>query len=150
MQIDAAAPALRASLASGYTGEMTSDPETCPTGAPMIRTIAMPADTNPEGDIFGGWLISQMDMAGATLAFDEAKGRCATVAADDIVFLKPVYVGDEVSVFCTVQRIGHTSITVAVEAWRRSRQSPDVEKVTSGIFTYVALGDDRRPRPVKG
>ena len=119
-----------------------------PAEAPSIRTIAMPADTNPEGDIFGGWLMSQMDMAGATLAFDEAKGRCATIAANEIVFLKPVFVGDEISVYCKLVRIGRTSITVAVEAWRRSRLAPEAQKVTSGVFTYVAIGDDRQPRPV--
>jgi acyl-CoA thioesterase YciA len=123
--------------------------ESCPTDAPIIRTIAMPSYTNPEGDIFGGWLMSQMDLAGATLAFDEAKGRCATVAADKIVFIKPVFVGDEVSVFCKVTRVGRTSVTVEVEAWRRSRESPQAEQVTSGVFTYVALGEDRRPRPVR-
>jgi acyl-CoA thioesterase YciA len=125
------------------------DVEQCPTQAPSIRTIAMPADTNPEGDIFGGWLMSQMDLAGATVAFDEAKGRCATVAANEIIFLKPVFVGDEVSVFCKVARVGHTSVTVAVEAWRRSREAPQAERVTSGVFTYVAIGADRRPRPVR-
>ncbi len=125
-------------------------PETPPVSMPMIRTIAMPSETNPEGDIFGGWLMAQMDMAGATLAFDAAKGRCATVAADQIVFLKPVFVGDEISVYCQIQRIGRTSVTVSVEAWRRSRQSPEAERVTTGVFTYVALGDDRKPRPVRG
>ncbi len=109
----------------------------------------MPADTNPEGDIFGGWLMSQMDLAGATLAYNQAEGRCATVAADQIAFLRPVFVGDEVSLFCQVRRVGRTSVTVAVEAWRRSRQSPDAQKVTSGVFTYVAIGEDRRPRPVR-
>ncbi len=129
---------------------MTDPLDACPQGMPMIRTIAMPADTNPEGDIFGGWLMSQMDLAGATLAFDEAKGRCATVAANEIVFFKPVFVGDEVSVHCKIKAVGRTSITVFVEAWRRSRLSPDAEKVTSGVFTYVAIGEDRKPRPVKG
>ena len=129
---------------------MTAETETCPAGQPMIRTIAMPADTNPEGDIFGGWLMSQMDLAGATRAFDEAKGRCATVAASQIEFHKPVFVGDEVSLYADVQKVGRTSITVAVQAWRRSRQSPLTEHVTSGVFVYVAIGDDRKPRPVKG
>jgi acyl-CoA thioesterase YciA len=93
--------------------------------------------------------MSQMDLAGATLAFDEAEGRCATVAADQIVFLNPVFVGDEVSVYCKILRLGRTSVTVEVEAWRRSRQSPDAQKVTRGVFTYVAIGEDRRPRPVR-
>ena len=80
----------------------------------------MPADTNPEGDIFGGWLMSQMDLAGATLAFDLAKGRCATIAVSELTFLNPVFVGDEVSLFAEVKAVGRTSIRVAVEAWRRA------------------------------
>src|SRR3569833_2534746 len=96
-------------------------PHACPTTAPVIRTIAMPADTNPEGDIFGGWLMSQMDLAGATLAFALAKGRCATVAVRELTFLIPVSVGDEVSLFAELLAVGRTSIRVAVEAGRRRR-----------------------------
>jgi acyl-CoA thioesterase YciA len=124
------------------------EPRTCPTIAPVIRTIAMPADTNPEGDIFGGWLMSQMDLAGATLAFDLAKGRCATVAVSEIVFLNPVSVGDEVSLFAEVLQVGRTSIRVAVEAWRRRRDSSEASQVTRGTFVYVAIDDQRQPRPV--
>ena len=120
-----------------------------PTTAPVIRTIAMPADTNPEGDIFGGWLMSQMDLAGATLAFDLAKGRCATVAVSEIVFLNPVSVGDEVSLFAEVLAVGRTSIRVAVEAWRRPRAESAPTKVTTGVFVYVAIDDERKPRPVR-
>jgi acyl-CoA thioesterase YciA len=122
--------------------------ETCPTIAPVIRTIAMPADTNPEGDIFGGWLMSQMDLAGATLAFDLAKGRCATVAVSEITFLNPVSVGDEVSLFAELLAVGRTSIRVAVEAWRRRRDASEAHQVTKGVFVYVAIDDKRRPRPV--
>jgi acyl-CoA thioesterase YciA len=121
-----------------------------PTYAPVIRTIAMPADTNPEGDIFGGWLMSQMDLAGATLAFDLAKGRCATVAVSEIVFLNPVSVGDEVSLFAEVINVGRTSIRVAVEAWRRRRDASQASQVTKGVFVYVAIDNDRKPRPVMG
>lgn len=121
-----------------------------PTGSPVIRTIAMPADTNPEGDIFGGWLMSQMDLAGATLAFDLSKGRCATVAVSEITFLNPVSVGDEVSMFAEILAVGRTSIRVAVEAWRRRRDSAESVKVTKGVFVYVAIDDERRPRPVTG
>jgi acyl-CoA thioesterase YciA len=117
---------------------------------PVIRTIAMPADTNPEGDIFGGWLMAQMDLAGATLAFDLAKGRCATVAVSEITFLNPVSVGDEVSLFAQVLAVGKTSIRVAVEAWRRRRDSSEASQVTKGIFVYVAIDSARKPRPVKG
>lgn len=124
------------------------EPRTCPTTAPVIRTIAMPADTNPEGDIFGGWLMSQMDLAGATLAFDLAKGRCATVAVSEIVFINPVSVGDEVSLFAEVLQVGRTSIRVAVQAWRRRRDSSEASPVTTGTFVYVAIDDQRKPRPV--
>jgi acyl-CoA thioesterase YciA len=121
-----------------------------PPGAPVIRTIAMPADTNPEGDIFGGWLMSQMDLAGATVAFDLSKGRCATVAVSEITFINPVSVGDEVSLFADVLAVGRTSIRVAVEAWRRRRDSSEAFKVTKGVFVYVAIDDQRKPRPVAG
>ena len=124
------------------------DSPACPTVAPVIRTIAMPADTNPEGDIFGGWLMSQMDLAGATLAFDLAKGRCATVAVSEITFLNPVFVGDEVSLFAELLAVGKTSIRVAVEAWRRRRDATEAQQVTKGVFVYVAIDDQRRPRPV--
>ncbi len=119
-----------------------------PDGEPVIRTIAMPADTNPEGDIFGGWLVSQMDLAGATVAFRLAKGRCATIAIDRMSFLSPVFVGDEVSLFCKVLRVGRTSVTVGVEAWRRRRDGGASVQVTSGAFTFVAIDEDRRPRPL--
>ena len=127
-----------------------STPPTCPAVPPVIRTIAMPADTNPEGDIFGGWLMSQMDLAGATLAFDLAKGRCATIAVSEITFINPVFVGDEVSLFAEVLAVGRTSIRVAVEAWRRRRDASEAYQVTKGVFVYVAIGADRQPRPVNG
>ncbi|MBE7218813.1 MAG: acyl-CoA thioesterase [Caulobacteraceae bacterium] len=119
-----------------------------PDEEPVIRTIAMPADTNPEGDIFGGWLLSQMDLAGATVAYGLARGRCATIAVDGMVFLNPVFVGDEVSLFARVLRVGRTSVRVAVEAWRRRRDSGDGHKVTEGAFTFVAIDEHRRPRPL--
>jgi acyl-CoA thioesterase YciA len=123
---------------------------TCPTAAPVIRTIAMPADTNAEGDIFGGWLMSQMDLAGATIAFNLARGRCATVAVSEITFLNPVFVGDEVSLFAELLTVGKTSIRVAVEAWRRRRDASERQQVTKGVFVYVAIDDERRPRLVSG
>ena len=122
----------------------------CPIIAPAIRTIAMPADTNPEGDIFGGWLMSQMDLAGATLAFDLAKGRCATIAVSEITFINPVFVGDEVSMYAELLAVGRTSIRVAVEAWRRRRDASESQQVTKGVFVYVAIDDQRRPRLVNG
>lgn len=110
--------------------------------------IAMPADTNPEGDIFGGWLLAQMDLAGSSPAFNLARGRCATVAVDSMVFHQPVAVGDEVSIYARVIRTGRTSIAVHVEAWKRGRGQEEMQRVTEGVFTYVAIDRDRRPRPL--
>jgi acyl-CoA thioesterase YciA len=121
-----------------------------PKGRLVGRVIAMPADTNPEGDIFGGWLLAQMDLAGATPAFELAQGRCVTIAVDAMVFHQPVAVGDEVSLHAAVVKAGRTSIRVHVEAWKRSRNAAHAEavRVTEGVFTYVAIDQDRRPRPL--
>ena len=116
---------------------------------PVIRVTAMPADTNPEGDIFGGWLMSQMDLAAGSVAFHTCKGRAATVAMDGMIFHRPVKVGDEVSFYAELRSVGRTSMTIYVEAWRRARAGDDSEKVTEARFTFVALDDDRRPRPVE-
>jgi len=123
---------------------------TLPEGQPVGRVIAMPADTNPEGDIFGGWLLAQMDLAGATPAFEPAGGRCATVALDGMVFHQPVSVGDEVSTYAKIIRVGRTSIRVHVEAWKRARGQAEAlsVRVTEGVFTYVAIDQDRKPREV--
>ncbi len=127
------------------TTETTPQP---PSGEPAIRTIAMPADTNPAGDIFGGWLMAQMDMAAGNAATRRARGRCATVAVNGIVFHSAVLVGDEVSLHATITRVGRTSMDIAVEAWRRSRDDENRFKVTEAVFTFVALGPDRRPRTI--
>ncbi|MFJ6025139.1 acyl-CoA thioesterase [Brevundimonas sp. NPDC092305] len=121
-----------------------------PQGRLVGRVIAMPADTNPEGDIFGGWLLAHMDLAGATPAFEIAQGRCVTIALDAMVFHQPVSVGDEVSLHATVLKTGRTSIRVLVEAWKRSRNEAHAEavRVTEGVFTYVAIGPDKTPRPL--
>ena len=121
-----------------------------PEGTLTIRTLAMPADTNPAGDIFGGWVMSQMDIAGAIAAVERAKGRVVTVAVEAMTFIAPVKVGDILCVYTTIERIGTTSITVAVEAWARRRELADRVKVTDGRFVYVALGEDGRKRPVPG
>ena len=117
-------------------------------GVPLVRVIAMPADTNPAGDIFGGWLMAQMDLAAGNAAARRSRGRCATVAVDSMVFHCPVLVGDEVSFYAEVQRVGRTSMTIRVEAWRRGRESEETVKVTEAVFSFVAIDDDRRPRPV--
>jgi acyl-CoA thioesterase YciA len=117
-------------------------------GMPHVRVIAMPADTNPAGDIFGGWLMAQMDLAAGNAAARRARGRCATVAVDQMTFHCPVLVGDEVSFYAAIEKVGRTSMTIHVEAWRRSRESEEVSKVTEATFTFVAIDDERRPRAV--
>jgi Acyl-CoA hydrolase len=117
-----------------------------PQAEPAIRTIAMPADTNPAGDIFGGWLMAQMDLAAGNTAARVARGRSATIAVDGIQFLKPVYVGDEVTLFAELQSVGRTSMTIEVQAWRRPRDGDICEKVTEAMFTFVALDETGRPR----
>ena len=126
--------------------EMSSDQ--MPGGVPVVRVTAMPADTNPEGDIFGGWLMSQMDLAGGSVAFHTCKGRAATAAMDGMIFHRPVKVGDEVSVYAELRGIGRTSMTIYVEAWRRPRMGDAAEKVTEATFTFVAIDAQGRPRPV--
>ena len=113
-----------------------------------LRTVAMPANANPSGDIFGGWIMAQMDIAGGIHAYEIAKGRVATVAVDAMSFHLPVYVGDVVSCYCSTTRIGNTSIAILVETWVRRRTSGAVEKVTEGLFTFVAIDQDGKPRSV--
>ncbi len=117
---------------------------------PMIRAVAMPADTNPSGDIFGGWLMAQMDLAGGIAAGRHARGRVATVAVEAMSFLLPVKVGDEVSVWAELLGTGRTSMRFRVSAWRRPRDSDRHTRVTEAVFTFVALDSDGRPRPIKG
>ena len=115
---------------------------------PAVRTLAMPADTNPSGDIFGGWLLAQMDIAAGMVAFTRARGRIATVAVDAMTFHQPVLVGDIVSCYADVVRIGRTSMTLQVEAWARRGHTGEEIKVTEAKFTFVAIDENRRPRPV--
>ena len=115
---------------------------------PAIRTIAMPADANASGDIFGGWVLSQMDLAGGTTATHRAKGRCATVAVDAMEFHLPVFVGDEVSCYAEIVRIGRSSIAVKVDTFATRFRTGETVKVTEGLFTYVAIDENRKPRPV--
>ncbi|WP_295046391.1 acyl-CoA thioesterase [uncultured Paracoccus sp.] len=121
-----------------------------PDFAPTIRTIAMPADTNPAGDIFGGWLMSQMDLAAGSVAALTARGRSATIAVEGMKFHRPVKVGDEVSLYAEVVHVGRTSMRINVEAWRRERHRDDSEQVTEAVFTFVALDQTGAARPVKG
>ena len=119
-----------------------------PRGAPAIRVSAMPADANAYGDIFGGWLMGQMDLAAGLVAARHSKGRAVTIAMDGMQFHAPVQVGDEVSVFATLVKVGRTSMTIAVEAWRRDRHQEEQCKVTEARFVFVAIDDQRRPRAV--
>ncbi len=116
-----------------------------------LRTIAMPADTNAYGDIFGGWLLAQMDLAAGSYAIMRARGRVATVGIEAMSFHRPVYVGDQVSCFCCTESVGNTSISVHVETWARRRlrgHFGESVKVTEGTFTFVALNEDGTKRPV--
>ena len=117
-------------------------------GGPHLRTIAMPRDANARGDIFGGWTLSQMDLAGGTVAGRRAGGRVATVAIEAMRFLRPVSVGDEVSCYCSVLEVGETSLRVKIETWSRGRGGKEAEKVTEGVFTFVAIDDNGKPRKV--
>lgn len=120
--------------------------QTPPEEAPVIRVVAMPADANPAGDIFGGWLMSWMDLAAGTVAARRCHGRAVTVAAEAMSFLQPVMVGDEVSFYADLIGEGRSSMKIHVEAWRRAREFEETAKVTEATFTYVAIGEDRRPR----
>ena len=122
--------------------------QTPPAQSPVIRTIAMPADTNPAGDIFGGWLMAHMDLAAGNVATRHARGRAATVAVEAMAFLSPVLVGDEVSFYGEVISSGRTSMRIRIEAWRRKREEDLMVKVTEATFTFVAIDEDRRPRPL--
>ena len=116
---------------------------------PAIRVVAMPADANAYGDIFGGWLMGLMDSAAGLTAARLSRGRAVTVAMDGLEFHQPVHIGDEVSIYTHVERVGRTSMNIATQAWRRERHSETPIKVTSARFTFVAVDDSGRPRPVK-
>lgn len=119
-----------------------------PKGALTIRTLAMPADTNPAGDIFGGWVMSQMDIAGAIAAVERVKGRVVTVAVEAMTFIAPVKVGDVLCVYAEIERVGTTSITVGLEAWVRRNRLDDRTKVTEARFVYVSLDENGQKRPI--
>jgi acyl-CoA thioesterase YciA len=123
--------------------------ETEPSGDLCIRTLAMPADTNANGDIFGGWLLGQMDVGGGVFASKVAKSRTVTVAIEAMSFRKAVYVGDLVSVYGKLVRVGRTSVTVRLEAWAMRRREMQSILVTEGNFTYVSIDDQGRPQAIK-
>lgn len=119
-----------------------------PRGELTTRTLAMPADQNPAGDIFGGWVLSQMDIAGGISAAERAQGRVVTVALDSMQFISPVKVGDVLCVYTEIERVGNTSLDIHVEAWARRDRTGRRVKVTEARLTFVALGADGRPHPV--
>lgn len=120
-----------------------------PRGELVIRTIAMPKDTNPSGDIFGGWIMSQMDLGSGILALKTAHTRVVTVAMNGMTFLQPVRVGDRVAVYAWVEKIGRTSMQIPVEVWVDRYMTGEQVRVTEAVFTYVALGKDGRPVSVR-
>ena len=115
---------------------------------PLIRVTAMPADTNPYGGVFGGWLMSQMALAAGSLASRTARGKCVVVAADELRFPGAMAVGDELSVYASIARQGRTSLTIAVEAVARERDGETETRVASGVFSFVAIGVDGKAREV--
>ena len=122
---------------------------TLPHREPTLRVAAMPSDSNYTGDVFGGWIMGQVDIAGSIPALHRAKGRVATVAVNSFVFKEPMYVGDIVSFYATIIKVGRTSITVDVEVYaQRDPAKPVCVKVTEATLTYVAVGEDRKPRVV--
>ena len=119
-----------------------------PRGELTVRTVAMPADTNANGDIFGGWVLSQMDMAGGIRGVERARGRVATVAVEAMTFIRPVHVGDVLCVYTDIERIGRTSLRIHVEAWASRFMTHHRDKVTEAAFIFVAIDDDGKPRAV--
>lgn len=125
---------------------MTEDPK--PRGTLTLRTMAMPADANPAGDIFGGWVMAQMDLASGISAAERAKARVVTAAVKEMAFALPVKIGDTLSIYTEIERVGRTSITLCIEAWATRARYNKMEKVTAGTFIMVALDENGQPKPV--
>lgn len=119
-----------------------------PHGKLTVRTIAMPADTNANGDIFGGWVMSRMDQAGGIAGVERARGRVVTVAVEAMTFISPMKVGDVLEVYTSIGRIGRTSMKINIEAWAQRFMTGVKEKVTDGTFTFVAVDDKGKPRQI--
>jgi acyl-CoA thioesterase YciA len=120
-----------------------------PDKQPVLRVVAMPGDANVYGDVFGGWIMAQVDIAGSIPAIKRANGRVATIAVNSFLFKQPVFVGDLLSFYADIVRVGNTSLTVHVDVWaQRNRLDDEVVHVTDATLTYVATGEDRKPRPV--
>ncbi len=119
-----------------------------PIGELTLRTQAFPVDANPSGDVFGGWVLSQMDIAGAIVTQKRCNGRVATIAIDSMKFIRPVFVGDVICCYASIEREGKTSVSAKVEVWAIRQYESERVKVTEGIFTYVAVTKDRKPRSI--
>ena len=119
-----------------------------PRGEMTVRLIAMPSDTNANGDIFGGWVLSQMDQAGGIAGVERAQGRVVTIAVEAMTFIRPVRVGDVLCVYTEVERVGRTSMRIHIEAWAQRFRTHFREKVTDAVFTFVAVDEEGRPRPI--
>jgi acyl-CoA thioesterase YciA len=131
------------------TSDLEAEPNKLPTAMPTLRVVPMPSDANIHGDVFGGWIMAQVDMAGAQPAVRRANGRVATVAVNSFVFKHPVFVGDLLSFYAQIVKVGTTSITVKVEVYaERNRLDAEVVKVTEATLTYVATDNHRKPRPL--
>ena len=146
-------PTARARLSrTGLFGEWFLSPQLPtvdePRGELTVRLVAMPANTNANGDIFGGWVLSQMDQAGGIAAVERAQGRVATIAVEAMKFIRPVKIGDVLCVYTEVDRVGRTSIKIHIEAWARRFRTHVRDKVTDASFTFVAIDENGRPRPV--
>lgn len=127
---------------------MSNASDNIPRGTLTVRTIAMPADTNANGDIFGGWVMAHMDQAGGIAGVERAKGRVVTVKVDSMTFIAPMKVGDVLEVYTEIGAIGRTSMKIHIEAWAQRFQTHHRDKVTDATFTFVAVDDDGTPRPV--
>ena len=119
-----------------------------PQGVSSLQTIAMPSDTNWNGDIFGGWLVSQMDLAGSVAARRRSNGRITTIAIDAMVFHHPVHIGDVITCYTSIEHVGNTSMKIRIEVWEEDCPGTNVRKYTEGVFTYVAIDANGKPRPV--
>jgi acyl-CoA thioesterase YciA len=127
---------------------MTDTVQAKPNGTLTVRTIAMPADTNANGDIFGGWVMAHMDQAGGIAGVERAQGRVVTVKVDSMTFIAPMKVGDVLEIYTAIESIGRTSMKIRIEAWAQRFQTTNSDKVTDALFTFVAVDDNGRPRRV--
>lgn len=127
---------------------ITTEQDEFPSHPPIMQVIARQEDANPTGDIFGGWLLGQMDIAGAKHAFQVANNRIVTVGVNAMTFKKPVFVGDEVFFFTHVENVGHTSVTIKIDSWAKRHKTQKYVKVTQGSYTFVSIDENRKPIPI--